>query len=177
MREDDDLRRSGGGVGVIEEAALGCGNPQDAKQRGRDAHAAKPVGHTCDADGVHARLERPDRVQHRGVSQTPIRAVGEEVPFDRSVCAAMHLPQTDEPVGTPIRQRLDQHAVHDREDGRHTADAQRHRDQHGCREPAVSYQKTQGVSHVTNDAGHAMSRQMLRACSSAGHVSAAGGPR
>ena len=63
-------------------------------------------------------------------------------------------PDVDQPVGMWIRQRLEQHAVDDAEDGGDGADAERQRERRNDQEPRLLSEAAASVTEVFEDRSH-----------------------
>ncbi len=138
---------------VREQPSADCLSAQHAEERRR--HLKRP---DVFGAGTRAHLESLEpierlRFEHLGERET-IEIVRHRGPSPFHASAGERVVLEDQPVGGRIRERPQQHGLHDGEDGRVRADAQSER-QNGCRrEGSILDEQTQCELQVLEERVH-----------------------
>ena len=134
--------------------------PQQAEQIGRDKSGAGPLGFSLTVRECHASTGiRGDRL-HRlgGVLVIHIfRRSQAELGKVETALRQEPSPHAHEAIRVRVGQRIQQHAVHDAEDGRVRADAECQGDDHGQGEDRTGDEGSDGVANVPDDSSHGLS--------------------
>jgi hypothetical protein len=152
MSEHDDVRRRGAsGVVRREQPAEMCSDLKRAKEIGRGRRGSDPLG-------LVSLGEVPRAARPRADDREPLDLRGVAPDFRRrepgGLSNVIAAPDDGDPFGLPIGQGTKEHRLHDAEDRRVRADAEREREEGDDREARCTGEAAQRVGDVREQSVH-----------------------